>query len=138
MSSESSSQDQQSSTAGLSRNERVDRLIIAFEHLSDLMAARIEAFSTILRRMRIERRIQIGTIIATLIVLVVVMSAVMPGVPVLRIFERNQARTNVVLQRVFHNQQCTVLWANDKRDVFICADVFKQLDELEKNGVGKS
>ena len=104
---------------------KLDEVRADFYALRLAMQDRTEHFNRILLA-------QCAGAVAVTVSLLIIISAVMPGVPLLRIYERNQAKSGEIVRQL----NCNVFWSNDKR-VAGCEDVYRVLDGLPRVGGGK-
>ena len=96
-----------------------------FHALRDAMKDRTEHFQRILLAQAVGA-------VAVIFSLLIIISAVMPGVPVMRIYERNQSKSSEIVRTL----NCNVFWSNNKR-IAGCEDVYKVLDGLPRVGGGQ-
>ena len=107
------------------RAAAIERLAAAQEALTSNLAATVKELHAVDERRGIQlgsiRRLgfaQLAGLGVVLVTLLLIVSAVMPGIPVLRIHERGSAQT----AKAVRDLQCTTLWANGYR-LAACAPV---------------
>lgn len=103
--------------------EAMDRLATGLENQTVELRKVDAKRSKQLDRQTRTLRMTVGLMLGKLVTLVVILSAVYPGVPILRINEHNQKHTAEVVREL----NCGVMWANGTR-LSSCADVFRALD----------